>query len=191
MAEADLSGARKAYQEGLDLFTKVNDQDNIAEARLSLAALSLEEGNANDSETLARQAAQEFKKEKVVDQEAAAREILARSLIAQGKLTPALEEISAARNPMPQDRAIRISVDITAARLRARNGNIAEARQLLSDCFAQAARLKMAGTLLEIRLAQAEVEGSSRPSLEFIERDAKKDGYLLIAKKANRLGQLR
>lgn len=191
LAEAELSGARKAYQEELDLFTKFGDQDNIAEARLSLAALTLEEGNTGDAEALARQAAEEFQKEKVVDQEAAAREIIARSLIAQGKLAPALDEINAARNLMPQDRAIRISVDITTARLRARNGNIAEARRLLSDSFAEAARLKLAGALLDIRLAQAEVEASSKPSLEFIERDAKKDGYLLIAQKAKRLAQLR
>jgi tetratricopeptide (TPR) repeat protein len=191
VAQADLPGARKAYQEALDLFTMFNDQTNIAEGRLSLAALSLEEGNPSDAETLARQAAAEFQKEKVVDQEAAAREALARALMAQSKLVEAIDQINTARNLMPRDRAIRISVDITAARLRARRGNSTDARQLLSDSFAEAARLKLAGALLEIRLAQAEVEASSKPSLEFIERDAKKDGYLLIAKKANQLGQLR
>ncbi|HTB16634.1 MAG TPA: tetratricopeptide repeat protein, partial [Bryobacteraceae bacterium] len=192
VAQADLPGARKAYQEALDLFTKFNDQTDIAESRLSLAALSLEEGNASAAEALARQAAEEFQKEKVIDQEAAARDILTRTLMAQNKLAPALEEINAARNLMPHDRAIRISLDITAARLRALAGNAAEAHQLLSASFADAARLKLAGAQLEIRLAQAEVEKGSAPSasLPFIERDARKDGYLLIAQKANRLSQV-
>jgi tetratricopeptide (TPR) repeat protein len=192
LARADLSGARKAYQEALDLFTKFNDQANTAGSRLSLAGLSLEEGNASDAEALARQAAEEFQKEKVVDQGAAAREILARALLAQGKLAASVQEIDAARMPMPQDRAIRISVDITAARLRARNGSVTEARQLLSNCFAEAARLKLAGVQLEVRLAQAEVEnasaaGSAKASLQFLERDAEANGYLLLAQKAKRL----
>jgi tetratricopeptide (TPR) repeat protein len=195
-AQNHLPAARKAYQEGLDLFTKFNDQGNIAEARLSLAALSLEEGNASEAEGLARQAAEEFQKEKVVDQEAAAREVLARTLSAQGKPAAALEQINVARNLMPQDRAIRISIEISAARLLARSGNLAEARRLLSECYSEADRLKLGGVLLEIRLAQAEVENgaaasSANATLPFIERDAKSSGYLLIAQKANRLGQLR
>ena len=195
LAQNKLAAARKVYQEGLDLFTKFNDQGNIAQNRLSLAALSLEEGNAPGAEMLARQAAGELQKEQVVDQEAAAREILARALSAEGKLGPALEQIDMARNLMAHDPAIRIAVDITSARLRARNGDLAAARQLLSDCFAETARFELAGLQLEIRLAQAEVENraqasSANATLPFLERDAKASGYLLIAEKASRLGQL-
>ncbi len=195
LARNNLAEARRVYQEGLDLFTRFNDQGNIAQARLSLAGLSLEEGNASAAETLASQAADEFQKEKVVDQEAAVREVLARALSAQNKLDPALEQINTARSLMPQDRAIRIAIDVTYARLRARNGDAAAARQMLSDCFAEAARLKMAGVLLDIRLAQAEVENnavasSANATLVFLERDAKASGYLLIAQRAARLGQL-
>jgi tetratricopeptide (TPR) repeat protein len=192
MAQADLAGARKAYQESLDLFTKFSDQNSIAQSRLALAALALEEAKPAEAEVLARQAVEQFQKEKVVDQEALARDVVARALIAQNKLDPAQDEINIAKKLAPQDRAIRISIGVTTARLRARGGNIAEARQLLSDSFAEASRLKLAGVQLEIRLAQAEVETTpSKPTLQFIERDAKKDGYLLIAQKASRLGQLR
>lgn len=196
LAGNNLPAARKAYQEELDLFTKFNDQGNIAQSRLSLAGLSLEEGNAAAAEPLARQAAEEFEKEKTVDQEAAARDMLARALSAQGKLAQAMEQIDAARNLKPRDPAVRIAIDITAARVRARNGSIPEARPLLSACFAEAARLKLAGLLLEIRLAQAEVENlaaasSASATLPFLERDAKAGGYLLIADKAVRLSQLR
>jgi eukaryotic-like serine/threonine-protein kinase len=195
LARADLPGARKAYQEALDLFLKFQDQNNVSESRLSLAGLALEEGNPSGAETLARQAAEEFQKEKVVDQEAAAREVVSRALSAQSKLAPALEQIDTARNLKPQDRAIRIAIDITFARLRARNGDVAGARQTLSECFAEAARLKMSGVLLDIRLAQAEVENNAAASsaaatLPFLERDAKANGYLLVAEKARRLGRL-
>jgi tetratricopeptide (TPR) repeat protein len=191
-ARADLPGARRVYQQELDLFTKFDDQPNIAEGRLSLAALTLEEGDAAKAEALARQAVQEFQKERVVDREAAAREVLTRTLLAQGKLAPALEEIDAAKRLMPNDPSIRIAIGITAARCQIRSGEIAEARRALSGCFAEAAHLKLVAAQLEIRLAQAELETSPpSPTLPFIERDAKEDGYVLIAQKANRLGQRR
>ncbi|HEX5228329.1 MAG TPA: tetratricopeptide repeat protein [Bryobacteraceae bacterium] len=196
LARDNLPEARKAYQEELELFTKFNDQGNLAQSRLSLAVISLEEGNAAGAEPLARQAAEEFAKEKIVEQEAAARDVLARSLNAQRKIPQALAQIDVAKNLMPRDPAVRIAIDITAARVRARNGSIPDARTLLSACFADAARLKLAGLLLEIRLAQAEVENlaaasSANATLPFLERDAKASGYLLIADKVGRLSQLR
>ena len=194
MAHGDLAGARKSYQEMLDLFTKFNDQADVAEARLSLAGLALEEQDSAQSEKLARQAAEEFQKEKAADREAAARELLARALLAQGNQKDATAEINTAGRLAVEDAAIRLSMAITGARLNAAGGNRSEAERLLKESFAEAARLKLSGALLEIRLAQAELAdnpAASIANLKFIERDARKDGYILIASKANRLSQSR
>lgn len=189
VARASLAEARKAYQEVLELFTKFNDQSNIAEARLSLAGLALAEGDGRGAESLARQAADEFQKEKALDREAASHEVLARALLAQAKQSDALAEINAAKKLATQDAAIRISIAITAARLNAPE-NAVEALKALKESFAEAARLKLTGALLEVRLAEAELESDptkASANLQFVERDARKDGYLLIASKANSL----
>ena len=65
-----------------------------------------------------------------------------------------------------------------------------ELYKMLKESFAEAARLKLTGALLEVRLAEAELESDpakASANLQFVERDARKDGYLLIASKANSL----
>jgi len=143
---------------------------------------------------LARQAVEEFEKEKIVDLEASAREMLARALFAQGKLAEAQKEIETAGKLSPQDRTIRLSIAITAAKLNARAGKVTEARHALEAAFAEASRLKLTGFQLEIRLAQAETESASDPvpaqeHLKFLESEARNAGYLLVAGKAAHLRQ--
>ena len=75
-----------------------------------------------------------------VDLEASAREMLARALFAQGKLAEAQKEIETAGKLSPQDRTIRLSIAITAAKLNARAGKITEARHALEAAFAEASR---------------------------------------------------
>ncbi len=196
LARADLAGARKAYEEALELYTKFKDHSNIAASRLSLAGVGLEEGNAKQAEALALQALQAFQEEKSPDQEAQARETLARALIAQKRHAEAVAEISAAKKLSFQDYAIQASVDITGARLSAWSGNLAEAKQSLETCFRNVGRVKLAGIQLDIRLAQAEIETSTdaaaaQAQLSQLESDAKSRGYLLIVAKVARLQQLR
>ena len=196
MARADLPGAKKSYQDALELFTKFEDQAGIADTRLSLAGVALEENDTKRAETLARQAITAFQSEKTPDEEASAHETLARVLMAQGKPDKALAEINDAKALASQDHEVRIAVAVTGARLGALKGNAPEAQQSLGSSLAEARRLKLTGAQLDIRLAQAEIERSSNTAsagtqLASLEKDARNSGYLRIAAKAARLQRLR
>jgi tetratricopeptide (TPR) repeat protein len=191
LVQADLPGAHGAYEEALALSTRLDNRQDIAANRLSLANLALEEGGTQAAETLARQAAEEFQREKNVDSEADARDIIARVLMQHGKLTEASAEIEAAMRLSPEERSIRLTLAATAARINALRGQSADARQALLSALAEASRLRLVGCQFEIRLAQAEIEGISNPVsartlLQALEADAKRAGYLLIAAKAAR-----
>ena len=192
LAQADIAGAQKTYDDALRLYA--DDQGGIASTRQSLAQLRLEEARPAEAETLARQVAEEFEKEKSADQEASARETLARSLMEQGKLADAMEEIDTASKLPVENRAIRLSLTVTGAKLSARSGKLDAARRSLKASLDEATRLQLAGKQLEIRLALAEFENSSdaggaESQLRTLESDATRSGYLLLAGKAARLRQ--
>lgn len=192
MAQADLSGARKSYEASLKLSMQRGDQSAAASARTSLARLTLEEGNAEESEKLARQSVDELQANKLVDSEADARDVLARALLAQDKLPEAQAEITAAAKISPQDRAVLISLALTGGQLKARAGNPREALRDLNTNLTAADRLKLIGSQFEIRLAMAEIKASldsnaARDDVQKVERDAAGKGYLLIANKADSL----
>ena len=190
----DLAGAQKAYEEALALFAQFNDEANIASTRLMLANVALEQGDSARAEALVRQAVDVFRKQIDADEEASAHESLARIFMDEHRNDQAMEQIAAAKALVFKDKATHASVAITAARLDALRGNLAEARQSLEASLVEVRRLQMAGVQLDIRLALAEIELKSHPlsaqaQLRSLERDARSSGYLLIADKAARLLQ--
>jgi hypothetical protein len=87
-----------------------------------------------------------------------------------------------------QDRLIKISIAITAARLKARTGKTAEAEQDLDSVLAEASSLMLIGWEFESRLARTEIQATNARSqnvslLRALEEDARNSGYLLVAKK--------
>ncbi len=195
-ARGDLPAARKSYGDALQLATRINDQANVAGSHLSLAKLALEEGKGSDSENLARKAIAEFQSQNLSDNEADAHNTLAGALIAENKLSDAAAEIDKAGKLAPQDRVVQSSIQITAARLKARSGKLEEARQDFDSQLLATKEKRLVGLQLEIRLALAEIEVSSgtKPNgvafLTALENDARDSGYLLIATKAHHLQQL-
>ena len=126
------------------------------------------------------------------DNEADARNTLARCLVSGGKLTDAQSEIVRAEKIAVQDRAIRISLAITGARIKARNGKIEEAQGDLNSQLKEAKARNLVGLQFEARLALAEIENASDlkskgAQLAALKQDAKNSGYLLVAGKAERL----
>ena len=191
MAQADLSGARKSYEASLNLSLQRGDQAAAASARTSLARLTLEEGNAEESEKLARQAIEGLQSGNLIDYKADAGDALVGALLAQGKVAGAQEEIDSALGIAAQDRAVRMSLAITAAEVKARNGKIAEAKQNLAATLRDASQLGLVGFELKARLARAQTEKVSEPqaaSADFhaLENEARAKGYLLIAAAAAR-----
>lgn len=189
MAKGDFAGAATDYQQAQRLFQQIGDPANTAGTNLSLAKLSLEEGNAGDAITLANRATQEFQTEKLGDSEADGRNTLARALIMQGKLPDAARQVDAASKLAPQDQVIKLSVAVTAARLKARDGKATEAMQDLDAQLADATRMKLVESEFEVRLAQAEIGAAADPNLSTssvsaLAHDAKAAGFLLVARKA-------
>ena len=91
-----------------------------------------------------------------------------------------------------QDRTIKISIAITEARFKARNGQASEAQQELDAKLAEATKAKLVGSQFEVRLASAEIKAQSDPksaaaSMRDLDHDAKASGYLLSAAKVEHL----
>jgi tetratricopeptide (TPR) repeat protein/TolB-like protein len=192
MAKGNVAEAGNDYQEALKRFKEIDDHPNMAGVKLSLAKLALEENKNAESENLAREAIQEFQAEKLTDSEADARNTLSRTLLAQGMTADAQKEIASAAGLGAQDRSIKISIAITEARLKARNGQASEAQQELDAKLAEATKAKLVGSQFELRLASAEIRAQSDPksaaaSIRDLDHDAKASGYLLFAAKAEHL----
>src|SRR6516225_4478784 len=85
-AEGDLQGARRQYQEALDVQQRINKIDPTAEAQVPLADLDLEEAHLEHTEPLLRRAITEFEKEKRDPDATGAYTLLSRALMMQGKL---------------------------------------------------------------------------------------------------------
>src|SRR5262249_44940478 len=146
-AQANLEGARQAYQEALDLHTKFNDHYNIAASQLALANVSIEEAKWGDAETLARRALEAFESERSADDEASAHESLARALQGQAKRAQAMGEINSAHALKIGDFAVRAAVESTRARLIAVQ-DLEEARRMLDAGIQDTGAKKLAGVRL-------------------------------------------
>jgi DNA-binding winged helix-turn-helix (wHTH) protein/tetratricopeptide (TPR) repeat protein len=199
LQQADLSGARRMYERALTIRTSAGDEVTIAETRLALADLSLEEAHAPvEQEAAMRQAVVIFQQQKARDDETQAWCILARALLAEGKTAAAKEAMQHARvlAAKSQNPAIRWQTAIVAVRIEtaetegARSATGIAASKELAAIIAKSRELGYRGIELDARLALAEIEmktertAAGRALLTTIEADAKAKGYNLIARKA-------
>jgi hypothetical protein len=192
MAQDDLPGAERNYNESLSIRTQLGEKGNIAGSQVSLAAVALEQNKAEKAETLAKAAAAEFHAETDADQETAARDVLAQALIAQSKFTEAQSEIAKVQSLPIRDQPTKLSLEITSARVLARNGKAVEAQHDLQGTVSAAKRMKLSGIEFSARLALAEIQAlsgdanSAHSTLEQLSRESKAAGFLLIARKASK-----
>jgi DNA-binding winged helix-turn-helix (wHTH) protein/Tfp pilus assembly protein PilF/TolB-like protein len=190
LAQGDLVGSEKNYTGSFALRTELGEKWGIADCKNFLAALALEKGQATQSESLAREAAQEFRAEKDEDQETAARDRIAQALIAAGRLQDAQLEIDSATRLSAHDEPKKLSLQITSARLSAKKGRVQESLRALALVLRRATDLKLVGYQLLARLAQAETQAaggdsaSARTGLQRLKADAAGSGFHLIGRKA-------
>jgi tetratricopeptide (TPR) repeat protein len=193
LAEDDLTLAAKRYQRSLEIRTLLGEKGSIAGTQVSLAALALEQNHSTQAESLARQAAREFQLEKVPNQEAGARDVLAQALLAQNKIDQALAETAAAAALGASDPPTLVSLAITEARVSAAKSGPIVALQKLQAASQRAKEMGVLSYQLQARLAIGEIQtangakGSARPGLESLIRDARQSNYKLIARKAQAL----
>jgi DNA-binding winged helix-turn-helix (wHTH) protein/tetratricopeptide (TPR) repeat protein len=200
LLNTDFAGARKMYEQALAIRTKAGDALTIAETRLSIADLSLEEAHSPvEQEAAIRQVIEVFQRQKDLDDEASAWCSLARALLAEGKVPAATQAAQRAQSLGSKDQNLEIRWDtaIVAARVEtaekdaARSAAGIAARKELAAVIAKSRALGYCIVELDARLALAEIEMKSgqtaegRTHLAAIEADAKTKGYLLVARKAD------
>jgi serine/threonine protein kinase len=192
----DLAGAARSYGEAITTLDAMRDsvaaKSAAAYARISSASLALEQGHAAASEKFAGDAAEELAKENDVAAEAAARGLLARSLLEQNKLPTAGSEIQKAQALAEKsgDVGAKLDVATTAARIDARSGKSAQALQSLVTIQKDAKAANLVQAVLEARLAFGEIQletgskDAGRATLRSLAQDATIRGFVLIAQKA-------
>ncbi len=194
LAEGKLDDASRNYHEALSVRTEIGEKGTTAESQLALAILALEQGQPAETETRIREAREEFRKEKQIDDEMLADTVLARAFLAQHKYAEAQKEIEDGKGlaAKSQNRANRLQLGIAAAELEAARGGIEQARQSLLAILAEANRTGFLEYQLKARLALGETEMSSGKTtaghtrLIALKKDATAKGFLLIARKAAR-----
>jgi len=202
MLQGDLAGARREYQQTLEMRQKLGEQDVVAESQDALAELSVEEGNLEQAETLLRMAIAEFEKEKLVPDQISAYTVLGRVLLARGKPEEARKAIQHAVELSPNfpDPALRLPLEIqraqveTAAASPGAGGRVAlrAARQELLAAIATARNLGYYYYECEARLALGEAELKADPALgrsqlEILEKKTHERGLELLSRKAKLL----
>jgi tetratricopeptide (TPR) repeat protein len=189
MARGNLSVAYTSYDDGLKIALQAGDDGNAANCRLGLAKLALENGNASAAEKLSLQASGTFEKFGLVDSDGDALNTLARAFLAQDRFDEAQAQVDHAGKIGVQDQVVKLSLAVTAARLKAQTSNLQQAEQMLGSSLDEAKRMKLMALQLIIRLAEADIDQtplSGRTKLNSVEADARKAGYGLIVAETKR-----
>jgi|HubBroStandDraft_6_1064221.scaffolds.fasta_scaffold01193_12 serine/threonine protein kinase/tetratricopeptide (TPR) repeat protein len=195
-ASGDVEGAKARYKEALALCKEVNDEDFTAQLTGSLSAIALAEEKYAEGDALAREAEAGFAKSNSAGMEAAALALDARNLLGAGNLKGAQAAVDKANTLLRQStlQAPRFEMALADARVKARSGRIAEARQDLDAALASAHKFGYRFYELQLRLARGEIElwsksPSARTQLAAVENDARAQGMLLVANQAQALQQ--
>jgi len=193
-AEGHLEDARKAHLDALAIREQLRETLTIAESRVRLAALAIEQGQTMEAEALARLAAQESLRSKQADDESLARAVLARALFEQNRLVEATKEIARSSELLgeSENREARLALRILDGRVTAASARNADGARTIEATRLEAAKAGLVGLELEARLALGEIEmrsgkqSSGRARLESLQKDAAARGFGLIARKSAR-----
>lgn len=184
-----LPDARAKYEAAMKLRTQSGEKGLAAETALLVARFEIDDGNLQPAEQLARQAVDEFTREKRSDEQATALATLADVHLQQHDLSGAQRDIHSALTiaGKTQDRGTRLRVGLVAAQVDATVGNgtraAAELRALIRNCK----RFGYLGPELEVRLALGQTELSihhdlGEALLASVANEAKQRGFLLISR---------
>jgi tetratricopeptide (TPR) repeat protein len=188
----ELAEAKKSYETALELRTQLGEPQYMAESRVSLALVAIEEQYAADAEVTLRKCEQEFHEAHEADDELSAAVDLSSALLAQGKNSEAQQQIQSIRElaGRSQNRLARLQYALAAARAVLASEHPEQARGMLTKILRDVRETGFAGMELQVRLAQAELEKRTGRAAEgkaqyaAVENEARARGFGLIAKKA-------
>jgi len=197
-AQGDLAAAQEKQQAALAIRNQLAEKKNAANSRLLLAIIALEDHKPSLAEAEAAETAKAFQEEKSVVEEAAAREVEARSLLALGKIPEAEIAIKRARALAAHSSPLTLGFDqtITSARLAMSkksppiSSTLASIKNDLESSLSHAHKCgyleyeyKLALAIGEVELRTGEIR-SGRARLEALARDANEKGFYLIGRSA-------
>jgi len=193
MAEDQLAKAQSSFEESLRLRNELGEKGGIADSQLSLAALALENKQAELAASLASGADHEFETENDADQRTAAQDLLTQAWLEKGQFSDAAHAISIAKQLQSHDLLTTMSLQITAAKLLGKTGQPGQAGRELQQIESQATQKGLVAMAWQATLALAETEiqsgkvSAARNHLQTVQRDASQKGYRLFARKASEL----
>jgi len=190
--EGDFASAAKTCQEIRAINETIGKKNTQTGSWRSSFDLLFENGNAAQAETLAHAAIQESAKNKSLTRQATTEELLARTLLAQGKNAPAQDAITSAalHAQNSKDRHAGLAVAITSARIRAARGDTTNAEKELLGILDEAnkvgffdLRLEASMAIVDLQLHRGEHD-RARVLLTAIQANATAHGFYLAATKA-------
>jgi DNA-binding winged helix-turn-helix (wHTH) protein/tetratricopeptide (TPR) repeat protein len=193
-AEGDLSAARGAFNQSLQISQRLGDITLVAEAQLHLADAAFSEGSLQVAEGLTRQAIAEFEKANSEPDLIGAHTLLSRVMLDQGRADESRKSIERATDlsRASTDPALKMPAAIQAARV-AISGTDQKAgkaaRQALSATFNTARKLGYYDLECEARFALSELDlksDSARARHQFsqLSAEARSRGMELLARRA-------
>src|SRR6516164_5594309 len=201
--EGDPEQALKDLTEARKKFEEIGDKTEVSRMDLYLAELFLDRGQNDRAAAFARRATEVYEANRTPGGEAAASLLLARTLLAYGRIAEAREKVDQATKVASEthNRKLALSAAVAGARVRASSRDDRDVRDALATLknLLRASRAPtFAEELYEARLALGEIEIKSadravgQSYLEALQKDASGQGFQLIARKASAvLGQAR
>ncbi len=195
LARDDIAAAQAKYEDAIRISNQIGAKDLVAAATFLLAEVDIEEGHPDKAESACRQSIAEFQSEKDPQNELAARAILARALLEQGKIADAQKEVDAARASTAQTQNLnsRLKMEMATARVRYASGNATEANRILTNALGEASKSGFLNYQFEARLLLGENEMKSgktqagRSHLLVLQKEASAKGFKLLAQKTAKL----
>jgi tetratricopeptide (TPR) repeat protein len=193
-AEGDLQAAQKQFESGRDIEQKAGNQGVVEECEAELADVAIEQGHADEAETLIRRAIAEFEKEKSDPASSGGYTVLSHALLVQGKVEDARQAVQRATelSLTSSDPALKLPAAIQHARVEIAtpgSSHLAAARLELHSVIATARKLGYYAIESEARLVLGQLEmkanhGSGRSQLGTLILDARRHGLELVARDA-------
>jgi eukaryotic-like serine/threonine-protein kinase len=189
----DLDGAKRSYEEGLSLRQQLGEKGSVADTEVALAELACDSNQGAIAEKFARDAVQEFQREKESDAQILALALLSRALLQQGRYGETKAAIAEAKtlSAKSSDVATRLVFEVDSAYALAAAKDFKGAEHLAKTAFAEANKLGFVQTQMEASLALGDIQMkgqnpvAGRGVLMQLAKDAHARDFVLIAKKAS------
>jgi len=194
LLQGNLHDAKGRFEEALALRKELDEKDSVVASQLDLAEVLLEEGKSADAEKTIRGLLSTLGTPDLV---ASIHALLGEALVAQGKKAEARKRASLAMRAMNKTQRKRSVMPIrirTAAVQAAAGGNsdMKSATRALNEVFQQCEQMRFTQFRLQAALAIGDLglrgpgKDSARRRLENLEKEARSQGFNLIADKAAR-----